>query len=59
MMQKIINRIKEIIQDVSGIEKEDIETDCNLFSLGLDSLMLVQIKKEWIRNTGLNFPWEE
>lgn len=44
-MQKIINRMKELIQEVSGMDKEDIEIDGNLFSLGLDSLMLVQIKK--------------
>lgn len=44
-MQNVINCIKEMIQDVSGIDRDEIETDCNLFSLGLDSLMLVQIKK--------------
>lgn len=45
-MQKIIGKIKALIEDVSGIDEEDIEIDCNLFSLGLDSLMLVQIKKK-------------
>ncbi|SET49288.1 type I polyketide synthase [[Clostridium] polysaccharolyticum] len=45
-MQKIIGKIKTLIQDVSGIDEEEIEIDCNLFSLGLDSLMLVQIKKK-------------
>lgn len=44
-MQKIIEKIKASIQEVSGIDAEEIEEDSNLFSLGLDSLMLVQVKK--------------
>lgn len=55
-MQKIIEKIKSIIQDISGISTEDIETDCNLFSLGLDSLMLVQIKKRIDREFDMELP---
>lgn len=45
-MQNIIDRIKASIHEVSGIDVDEIEEDSNLFSLGLDSLMLVQIKKK-------------
>ncbi len=55
-MQNIIEVIKVLIQDVSGISTEDIETDCNLFSLGLDSLMLVQIKKKMDRKFQIEIP---
>lgn len=55
-MQKIVEEIKEIIQEVSGLDSEEIESDCNLFSLGLDSLMLVQIKKQIDRKYGIELP---
>lgn len=55
-MQKIVEEIKEIIQEVSGLDSEDIDTDCNLFTLGLDSLMLVQIKKLIDRKYGIELP---
>lgn len=41
-----MDMIKKIIEAVSGLEAEEIDSDVNLFSLGLDSLMLVQIKKK-------------
>lgn len=55
-MQRIVDEIKRIIQDVSGISAENIESDCNLFSFGLDSLMLVQIKKKVDRKFQLELP---
>lgn len=41
-----MDKIKKIIEEVSGLEADEIDSDVNLFSLGLDSLMLVQIKKK-------------
>lgn len=55
-MQKIIEKIKALIQEVSGISAEEIEIDCNLFSLGLDSLMLVQIKKRIDKEFQIEIP---
>ncbi|RCX20929.1 thioester reductase-like protein [Anaerobacterium chartisolvens] len=46
MIEDIQLKIKEIIKSVSGIEVSDIDENANLFSLGLDSLMLIQIKKQ-------------
>ncbi len=45
-MDKIKSKIKEIIYSVSGIDTSDIGEDESLFALGLDSLMLVKIKKQ-------------
>lgn len=55
-MQKIIDDIKKIIQDVSGLDTDEIDSDCNLFSLGLDSLMLVQVKRKIDREFEVELP---
>lgn len=55
-MQKIVDDIKNIIQEVSGLDTEEIDSDCNLFSLGLDSLMLVQVKKKIDRQFEVELP---
>ncbi|WP_035178644.1 type I polyketide synthase [Alkalihalobacterium bogoriense] len=44
-MEAYIKEIKEMIHEVSDLDVAEIDHTANLFSFGLDSLMLVQIKK--------------
>lgn len=44
-MEAYIKEIKEMIHEVSELDVAEIDHTANLFSFGLDSLMLVQIKK--------------
>lgn len=45
-MEEAVRMIKNLINQVSGIEEDDIDETENLFSLGLDSIMLVEIEDE-------------
>lgn len=45
-LEGIVLNIKTIINEISGLEEDELDIDTNLFSFGLDSLMLVQIKKK-------------
>lgn len=55
----ILNKVKEITKEASGIELAELKADVNLFELGLDSLMLMamkdRIEKEFsvVMDTGL------
>lgn len=40
----ILNKVKEITKEASGIELSELKADVNLFELGLDSLMLMAMK---------------
>ncbi|MCP4151913.1 MAG: aminotransferase class III-fold pyridoxal phosphate-dependent enzyme [bacterium] len=52
----IPGELKKIIHKVSGIEPTEIDSEIDLFTLGLDSLMLVQIKKRIDKTYNLNIP---
>ncbi len=41
----IKNKLRELISQVTGVSKETITDELNLFALGVDSLMLVQLSK--------------
>lgn len=45
-MEEAVRMIKKLINQVSGIEEVDIDETENLFSIGLDSIMLVEIEDE-------------
>lgn len=58
-MEKIIEVLKNIIIEVTKMETEELYVDTNLFSLGLDSLMLIQIKKKIDNYYHINLPVAE
>lgn len=41
----IRGKLREMIARISGVEKQDVTDSVNLFSIGLDSLMIVQLRK--------------
>ncbi|MDE1483371.1 aminotransferase class III-fold pyridoxal phosphate-dependent enzyme [Xenorhabdus bovienii] len=41
----ILNAVKTIIKDVSGIHENEINEHVNIFQIGLDSMMLMKIKQ--------------
>ncbi len=45
-MDSILPALKEMIQTVSGLAPEGMEHDIDLISLGLDSLMLVELRRK-------------
>lgn len=49
--QALINKVKDILENVSGIEMQDVTPDMSFIEIGLDSLLLTQIaltlKKEF------------
>ncbi|MCP4147266.1 MAG: amino acid adenylation domain-containing protein, partial [bacterium] len=53
-MNKIVGELKEIISTVARLEITDIGSSANLFSLGLDSLMLVQIQRKIANTYGID-----
>ena len=46
--------LKVMIQSVSGLSPESLETEADLFSLGLDSLMLVELRRKIIGKYGID-----
>lgn len=57
-MEEIKFAIKNMINEVSGLEQDELEDDVNLFSFGLDSLMLVQVKKKIDNYYNIELPVE-
>jgi amino acid adenylation domain-containing protein len=41
--QSLINKIKDILEDTSGIEMQDVSSEMSFIEMGLDSLLLTQI----------------
>lgn len=41
--ESLINQIKEILEDTSGIEMQEVSDQANFIEIGLDSLLLTQI----------------
>lgn len=50
-LTKLTSKIKQLLEDASGIEMQDVETNRNFLEIGLDSLLLTQVaislKKEF------------
>lgn len=42
----ILDELRQVLNDLSGIEPEEMESDASLIELGFDSLMLTQVSKE-------------
>ena len=57
-VEEIRATIKDIIYETSGLEQEELDDDVNLFSFGLDSLMLIQIKKKIDNHYNVELPVE-
>ena len=58
-LEQIKSVLKQIINLITGLETDDIRTDINLFSLGFDSLLLVQFKKRIDNKYGLDISLNE
>ncbi len=58
-MDKIKARLKGIVNIISGLDADEIGENTELFSLGLDSLMLVQFKKKINKNFGIDIALDE
>lgn len=57
-IEAIQAELKEMIYIISGIESSEISENTGLFSLGLDSLMLIQFRKKIQKKYGLDIPAE-
>lgn len=57
--EKVQAELKKIINLVSGLEIEEIDSDTNLFSLGFDSLILVTFKKQIDSKYNIEIPLNE
>ncbi|HLP59328.1 MAG TPA: condensation domain-containing protein, partial [Candidatus Deferrimicrobium sp.] len=55
----ILPTLKEMIQTVSGLDPEGIENDADLISLGLDSLMLVELRRKINKQYGVDISLNE
>lgn len=51
IMSNVSTRIIEIVHNISGVKKEDIHIDSNLYDLGMDSLdiseLVLDLEKEF------------
>lgn len=54
----ILDSLKGIIQDVSGIDAGALDVDADLFALGLDSLMLAETRQLFERRFAVQIPLE-
>lgn len=50
----IRGKLREMITRISGVEKQDITDSVNLFSIGLDSLMMIQLRKRISNEYGVD-----
>lgn len=57
--ERITADLKEIIHTITGLELEEINEDTNLFSLGFDSLLLINFKKRIDNKYGLDISLNE
>jgi amino acid adenylation domain-containing protein len=49
----LINKVKEILEDASGIEMDGVTPDMSFLEIGLDSLLLTQVSLTFKREFGL------
>ncbi len=54
----ILDSLKGIIQDVSGIDAGALDVDADLFALGLDSLMLAETRQLFEKRFAVQIPLE-
>lgn len=55
---EILDSLKEIIQQVSGIDAGALDVDADLFALGLDSLMLSETRQLFEKRFAVQIPLE-
>jgi acyl transferase domain-containing protein/non-ribosomal peptide synthetase component F/acetylornithine/succinyldiaminopimelate/putrescine aminotransferase len=55
----LLHHLRSIIHEITGIGLEDVEPDLNLFSLGLDSIMLVRLRQAVERDYGVRISMSE
>ncbi|WP_248930390.1 non-ribosomal peptide synthetase/type I polyketide synthase [Paenibacillus hamazuiensis] len=55
-VRDVADALRKMIEQVTGVAAEDIADTLNLFSLGLDSLMLVQLGKAVLNQFGVDIP---
>jgi amino acid adenylation domain-containing protein/non-ribosomal peptide synthase protein (TIGR01720 family) len=55
----LLLRLRTIIHEITGIDLDDIEPDLNLFSMGLDSIMLVRLRQAVERDYGVRISMSE
>ncbi len=56
---RVLARIKEQIEDVSGIEVDDADPDANFIELGLDSLALTQLALQLSKSFGIKLTFRQ
>ena len=49
----ILDELRQVLNDLSGIEPEEMQLDSSLIELGFDSLMLTQVSKEISKSFGV------
>jgi amino acid adenylation domain-containing protein/non-ribosomal peptide synthase protein (TIGR01720 family) len=55
----LLQQISATVSDITGIEVAEIEPDLNLFSMGLDSIMLVRLRQAVERDYGVRISMSE
>ncbi|MFN7571008.1 MAG: amino acid adenylation domain-containing protein [Betaproteobacteria bacterium] len=56
LQDRVTHELRAMIGRVTGIAQDQITPDANLFELGIDSLMLMQIDKRVVKRFGVNVP---
>ncbi|MGG1390222.1 aminotransferase class III-fold pyridoxal phosphate-dependent enzyme, partial [Brevibacillus brevis] len=57
--ETVLAFVKQTVQDITGISEAEISAEHNLFEMGLDSLMLVQVSERIKDHYGLEIPLGE
>lgn len=58
-VEEINLQLMEMLELITGLQPDEVEEDASLFSLGLDSLMLVQMRKKIIETFQIEIPVED
>jgi amino acid adenylation domain-containing protein/non-ribosomal peptide synthase protein (TIGR01720 family) len=55
----LLQQISATVSDITGLDIAEIEPDCNLFTMGLDSIMLVRLRQAVERDYGVRISMSE